>query len=113
MTRKIETLQNSAKLHKSQTEKLEKDLKAKTQECEKTQMRADKAKARNEAKMEKMKDHNAKLKKELMSEKEKCEKMTNEISELKNCLIKSAKVAFFRFPKFLTTILTRVYELSS
>ena len=59
-------------------------------------MRADKAKARNEAKMEKMKDHNAKLKKELMSEKEKCEKMTNEISELKNCLIKSAKVAFFR-----------------
>ena len=91
LSRKIENLQTNAKSYRAQIEKFEKDLKTKTEECGRIQIRADKAKARNDAKMEKMKDHNTKLKNEFSNEKEKSQKLANEISELKNCLIKSAK----------------------
>jgi len=91
LSRKIENLQTNAKSYRAQIEKFEKDLKTKTEECGRIQIRADKAKARNDAKIEKMKDHNTKLKNEFSNEKEKSQKLANEISELKNCLIKSAK----------------------
>ena len=89
LSRKIENLQTSAKSYRAQIEKFEKDLKTKTEECGRIQIRADKAKARNDAKMEKMKDHNTKLKNEFSSEKEKSQKLANEVSELKNCLTNS------------------------
>ena len=83
LSRKIENLQNSAKSYRAQIEKFKRDLKTKTKECGRIQ-------TRNDAKIEKLKDHNTKLKNEISSEQEKSKKLANEVSELKNCLIKNS-----------------------